>query len=127
MSRIRNYAAMNSVKLYRCYWELRNGLFHDQDPYFVGGVAWDSSFSSLAYKICLNRGSCDPRGDLHIIEEIAQKRKLDLTGERNPNIKEQAREQAKNIPTKEKLQGLDMGESPPEEVYVEVESEVIEI
>lgn len=76
--RIRNYRAMTDEKLYRCYWELRNGYRNGTHKYNTDGVEWDSSFGTEAYEVCINKGSANPFGDIKVIESEAEKRDIKL-------------------------------------------------
>lgn len=87
--RRRNYKTMGDAKLFRVYWELRNGLYHNHQPIYTNGIAWDSRFKDYAYYICLNKGSADPGEDCIYIETELLSRGISING--SSNLREKAR------------------------------------
>ena len=78
--RRRNYSAMGDAKLYRVYWELRNGLAADRKPRIINKIWLDSAFGDTAYKICMSAGSRNPNEDCEIIERLAKAKGMQLWG-----------------------------------------------
>jgi hypothetical protein len=80
MARRRNYKAMSDAKLFRCYWELRNGIRRaDVDLMMekVGDTTWDSAFDQVAYDVCIAKGH-SPFDDFWFIEAEGKRRGIPL-------------------------------------------------
>jgi len=70
---------MGDVKLWTCFWELRNGLKTVGKPYTTDGLTqWNSTFGEDAYWVCVDSGSNNPLCDIKVIEDEAKKRGLNL-------------------------------------------------
>lgn len=107
--RRRNYKAMTEEKLFRCYWELRNGLKRAGTPRETDyGTEWDSAFGYAAYNLCVQNGSKDPWADCLYIESYCVEAGIPLLdtedGERHNTLRKKALGKAPLAPSTPRLE-----------------------